>query len=198
MNSPYKLTPKVLNLVSEISHLLGKLDSVAFKAPGPKLRRKNWIRTFKAILAIEGNTFTEEQITAILENKKVIGNKKEISEVQNAIKLYENIESFKMSSTKSFLEAHSHLMKGLIDLSGKYRTKNVGVLKGTLVKHVAPKPIMVPELMTNLFHWIKTENELHPLIISCIVHYKIEFIHHNSAGWNTANIKFTEVLLIDK
>lgn len=177
MNPPYKLTPKILNLVSEISHFLGKLESVAFKAPEPKLRRKNRIRTIKATLAIEGNTFTEEQITAILENKKVVGNKKEIVEVQNTIRLYENIEKFKMSSAKSFLDAHSQLMKGLIDLHGKYRTKNVGVLKGTIVKHVAPKPVMVPELMTNLFHWIKTEKELHLLIMSCIVHYEIEFIH---------------------
>lgn len=177
MNPPYKLTPKILNLVSEISHFLGKLESVAFKAPEPKLRRKNRIRTIKATLAIEGNTFTEEQITAILENKKVVGNKKEIVEVQNTIRLYENIEKFKMSSVKSFLDAHSQLMKGLIDLHGKYRTKNVGVLKGTIVKHVAPKPVMVPELMTNLFHWIKTEKELHLLIMSCIVHYEIEFIH---------------------
>jgi Fic family protein len=177
MNPPHKLTPKILNLVSEISHILGKLDSVAFRAPEPKLRRKNRIRTIKATLAIEGNTFTEEQITAILDNKNVLGNKKEIVEVQNAIKLYENIENFKMNSMKSFLNAHSQLMKGLIESYGKYRTKNVGILKGTVVKHVAPKPVMVHELMINLFQWVKNEKELHRLIMSCIVHYEIEFIH---------------------
>lgn len=177
MNPPYKLTPKILTLVSEISHILGKLDSVAFRIPEPKLRRKNRIRTIKATLAIEGNTFTEEQITAILDNKKVLGSKKEIVEVQNAIRLYENIENFKLNSMKSFLDAHSKLMKGLIESYGKYRTKNVGILKGTIVKHVAPKPVIVHELMTNLFHWIKNEKELHRLIMSCIVHYEIEFIH---------------------
>lgn len=177
MNPPHQLTPKILNLVSEISHILGKLDSVAFRVPEPKLRRKNRIRTIKATLSIEGNTFTEEQITAILDNKKVLGSKKEIIEVQNAIRLYENIENFKMNSMKSFLDAHSQLMKGLIESYGKYRTKNVGILKGTVVKHIAPKPVMVHELMTNLFHWIKSEKELHRLIMSCIVHYEIEFIH---------------------
>lgn len=177
MNPPYTLTAKILNLVSEISHILGKLDSVALSVPEPRLRRKNRIRTIKATLAIEGNTFTEEQITAILENKKVIGNKKEIIEVQNAIEIYENIEKFKMDSAKSFLKAHAELMKGLIESSGKYRTKNVGILKGRAVKHVAPKPIMVPELMTNLFHWIKNEKELHYLIKSSVTHYEIEFIH---------------------
>lgn len=197
MNPPYNLTPKILNLVSEISHILGRLDSVAFKVPEPKLRRKNRIRTIKATLAIEGNTFTEEQITAILENKKVIGSKKEIIEVQNAIKLYGNIESFKMDSVKSFLNAHSQLMKGLIEFHGKYRTKNVGILKGTLVKHVAPKPIMVPELMTKLFHWIKSEKELHHLIKSCIVHYEIEFIHPFEDGNGRIGRFWQTVILAD-
>ncbi len=177
MKPPYEITSKILNLVSEISHLLGRLDSIPMSAPEPRLRRKNRIRTIKATLAIEGNTFTEEQISAILENKKVIGGKKEIIEVKNAIGIYENIEKYKMDSSKSFLAAHADLMAGLLESSGKYRTKNVGVLKGTIVKHVAPKPIMVPELMGNIFSWIKTDKEINYLIKSCIVHYEIEFIH---------------------
>lgn len=177
MKPPYNLTPKMLTLVSEISLILGKLDQIIISAPEPKLRKKNQIRTVKATLAIEGNTFTEDQITAILDNKKVVGSKKEIIEVKNAVQAYELISNFKHSSLRSFLEAHSKMMKDLIDSSGKLRSKNVGVLKGKIVKHVAPKPAMLPELMKNLFHWIKSEKELHPLIKSCIVHYEIEFIH---------------------
>ena len=177
MYPPYEITSKILNLVSEISHLLGRLDSIPITAPEPRLRRKNRIRTIKATLAIEGNTFTEEQVSAILENKKVIGSKKEIIEVKNAIGIYENIEKYKMDSSKSFLAAHLDLMAGLLESSGKYRTKNVGILKGTIVKHVAPKPVMVPELMGNLFSWIKSDKEINYLIKSCIVHYEIEFIH---------------------
>lgn len=177
MKPPYTITPKVLNLVSKISHLLGRFDSLPVSAPEPRLRRKNRIRTIKATLAIEGNTFTEEQISAILENKKVIGSQKEIVEVQNAINIYENIDKFKMDSLKNFLKAHADLMLGLIVSSGKFRTKNVGILKGTVVKHVAPKPAMVPELMGNLFAWIKNEKETNYLIKSCIAHYEIEFIH---------------------
>lgn len=177
MTPPYKITPNILNLISEISRILGKLESLTISIPEPKLRKKNRIRTIRATLAIEGNTFSEEQITAILENKKVLGTKKEITEVKNAIALYDEIDSFKPESIKSFLDAHSRLMKGIIESSGKFRSKNVGVLKGQIVKHVAPKPIMVPELVAKLFDWVKKEKELHLLVKSCIVHYEIEFIH---------------------
>lgn len=177
MTPPYKITPNVLNLISEISRILGKLDSLTISIPEPKLRKKNRIRTIRATLAIEGNTFSEEQITAILENKKVLGNKKDITEVKNAIGLYDEIDSFRPESISSFLNAHSRLMKGLIQGPGKFRSKNVGVLKGQIVKHVAPKPVIVPELVGKLFDWVKKEKELHLLIKSCIVHYEIEFIH---------------------
>ena len=93
MTPAYEITPNVLNLISEISRILGKLDSLTISIPEPKLRKKNRIRTIRATLAIEGNTFSEEQITAILENKKVLGNKKDITEVKNAIGLYDVIDS---------------------------------------------------------------------------------------------------------
>jgi Fic family protein len=177
MTPPYTLTPQILKLISEISHLLGRLESLTLSIPGPKLRRKNRIRTIKATLAIEGNTFTEDQISEILESKKVFGSKKEILEVRNAIALYEDIENFVPHSVKSFLKAHFILMSGLVESCGKFRSKNVGVLKGKIVKHVAPKPVLVPELISNLFTWSKKEKELHELIKSCIVHYEVEFIH---------------------
>lgn len=197
MKPPYEITSKILNLISEISHLLGRLDSIQMSAPEPRLRRKNRIRTIKGTLAIEGNTFTEEQISAILENKKVVGSKKDITEVKNTIGIYENIEKYKMDLSKSFLAAHADLMSGLIDSSGKYRTKNVGVLKGTIVKHVAPKPLMVPELMGNLFSWIKTDKEINYLIKSCIVHYEIEFIHPFEDG-NGRMGRFWQTVILAK
>lgn len=174
---PFKITPKITNLISDISKILGSLESATLSVPNPNLRRKNRIKTIKSTLAIEGNTFTEEQITAVLENKKVFGSKKEILEVQNALELYDLIDSFKSKNSKDLLKAHKTLMKNLVDEAGKYRSKNVGVLAGTKVKHLAPKPSIVPELMGNLFEWIKKEKELHPLILSSIVHYEIEFIH---------------------
>ncbi len=197
MKPPYTINSNILNLISEISKLLGRLNYVSLVAPEPKLRRKNRISTIKATLAIEGNTFTIDQITAILDNKKVIGSKKEIIEVQNAIELYENMDHFKIDSSKSFLKAHDQLMKNLIKNSGKYRAKNVGLLKGTIVKHVAPRPIMVPELMNKLFQWIKEEKDLHYLIKSSIAHYEIEFIHPFEDG-NGRMGRFWQSLMLAK
>jgi len=177
MKPPFQITPKILNLVSSISLILGRIESLTVSMPGPKLRKENRIKTIKSTLAIEGNTFTEEAISTILENKRVSGTKKEILEVKNAIALYEAIDKFKPDSIKSFLLAHSILMNDLIPGSGKFRNKNVGIIKGKTVKHVAPKPILVPELMGKVFEWIKKDKEIHFLIKSCVVHYEIEFIH---------------------
>lgn len=197
MNPPYTLTVKILKLVANISSVLGKINSLAITAPEPKLRKKNHIRTIKSTLAIEGNTFTEEQITAILENKKVIGSKREIFEVKNAIALYQEIDHFSPTSVQSFLKAHDTLMKNLVESSGKFRSKNVGILKGNIVKHVAPKPTMVNKLVNNLLTWIKKEVDLHPLVVSSIVHYEIEFIHPFEDG-NGRMGRFWQTLLLSK
>ncbi|MCM2351230.1 MAG: Fic family protein [Bacteriovoracaceae bacterium] len=197
MNPPYKITPLVLNYISEISIILGRLDHLTIGIPEPKLRKKNQIRTIKSTLAIEGNTFTEDQISAILDNKKVLGSQKEIMEVKNAIKLYENMDSFKIDSVKSLLQAHRMLMDNLVESAGKFRSKNVGVLKGQIVKHVAPQPAMVPELVTSLLKWIKSEKELHLLIKGCVVHYEIEFIHPFEDG-NGRMGRFWQSLIMSK
>lgn len=177
MRPPFTITPKINNLVAEVSRLLGELETRTLNVPNPKLRRKNRIRTIKSTLAIEGHTFTEDQVTAVIENRRVLGTEKELVEVQNAIELYDSMDDFKSSRSKDFLKAHKVLMKGLLASAGKYRSKNVGVLAGTKVKHLAPTPKLVPELMGKVFDWIKKEKELHALILSSIVHYEIEFIH---------------------
>lgn len=177
MSPPFKITSVMTNLVAEISKLLGQLEATTLNIPSPKLRKKNKIKTIKSTLAIEGNTFTEDQITAILEKKRVLGSAKEILEVKNAIELYEIIDTFKSRKEVDFLKAHKTLMQGLVISAGKYRSKNVGILAGAKIKHIAPKPRLVPKLMKNIFTWMKKEKELHPLILSSIIHYEIEFIH---------------------
>ena len=127
-------------------------------------------------MKIEGNTLTEEQITALIENKTVIGPEKDVLEVLNAIKVYEKIKSYNFSSDKSFLKAHLDLMNGLIDSAGKYRTQGVGIVKGTIVEHIAPPFNNVPHLMKDLFEYIKDSDDL-TLIKSCVFHYEMEFIH---------------------
>jgi len=165
--------------------------------PSPKLRKQNKIKTIKSSLAIEGNTFHEEQITAILEGKKILGSKKEITEVKNALKLYENIFTFDLAKQKNFLKAHEILMTDLVESAGKFRTKNVGVLDGTKVKHIAPKPNLVPKQIEELLSWLKKDKETHFLIKSAILHYEIEFIHPFEDG-NGRMGRFWQTLLLSK
>ena len=177
MRPPYAITPKLLRLTAEITELLGRLNGLVITEPKVTLRRRNRIKTIKSSLAIEGNTFTEAQITALLDGKKVLGSKKEITEVQNALKLYANLKSFKPSKINDFLSAHGILMQGLIKTAGHWRGANAGVLAGRKVIHIAPKPLFVPKLMLSLFGWLKNDADTHPLIKSAVAHYEIEFIH---------------------
>lgn len=175
---PFKITPEILSLVSRIERLLGQVETSSAILPEPKLRKENRIRTIKDSLAIEGNTLSVEQVTAIFENKRVLGPRKEILEVQNAIKAYSRSTKWNPSNENDFLKAHRILMHKLLDRSGKYRSGAVGVLKGSKVSHIAPPSSRLPELMGNLFKFIEiNKKKLSPLILSAIAHYEIEFIH---------------------
>lgn len=176
MKPPYDITPKILKLITSISEKLGEINATYLSKQSPQLRQQNRIKTIHSSLQIEGNTLTEEQITALIENKRVIGPEKDVLEVLNAIKLYENLEKYKFYSDKSFLKAHKELMNGLIQSPGKYRTKGVGIVKGNIVEHIAPPAENVPYLMKDLFEYLKDSEEL-TLIKSCVFHYEMEFIH---------------------
>ena len=176
MKPPYDITPKFLKLISSISEKIGEVNANYLTKQSPQLRKQNRIKTIHSSLRIEGNTLTEEQITALIENKRVIGPEKDVLEVLNAIKVYEKLDSYKFSSDKSFLKAHLELMNGLIESAGKYRKQGVGIVKGTIVEHVAPPFENVPHLMKDLFEYLKDSDEL-TLIKSCVFHYEMEFIH---------------------
>lgn len=176
MKPPYDITPKILKLISSISEKIGEVNANYLSKQSPQLRKQNRIKTIHSSLRIEGNTLTEEQITALIENKRVIGPEKDVLEVLNAIKVYEKLDSYKFSSDKSFLKAHLELMNGLIESAGKYRKQGVGIVKGTIVEHVAPPFENVPHLMKDLFEYLKDSDEL-TLIKSCVFHYEMEFIH---------------------
>ena len=176
MKPPYDITPKILKLISSISEKIGEVNANYLTKQSPQLRKQNRIKTIHSSLRIEGNTLTEEQITALIENKRVIGPEKDVLEVLNAIKVYEKLDRYKFSSDKSFLKAHLELMNGLIESAGKYRKQGVGIVKGTIVEHVAPPFENVPHLMKDLFEYLKDSDEL-TLIKSCVFHYEMEFIH---------------------
>lgn len=176
MKPPYDITQKILKLISSISEKIGEVNANYLSKQSPQLRKQNRIRTIHSSLQIEGNTLTEEQITALIENKRVIGPEKDVLEVLNAIKVYEKLEEYKFSSDKSFLKAHLQLMNGLIESAGKYRKQGVGIVKGTKIEHIAPPFENVPYLMKDLFEYLKDSEEL-TLIKSCVFHYEMEFIH---------------------
>jgi Fic family protein len=178
---PYTITPEILSLVAAISEAIGRLTVLADQAKALRLRRINRIRTIHGSLAIEGNTLTEAQITAILEGKRVIAPPREVQEVKNALAAYERYDSWKPESQKDLLEAHRILMSGLIDEAGMYRHGGVGVMAGQLVIHLAPPADRVPYLMTDLFGWLAATGA-HPLITSSVFHYEFEFIHPFADG----------------
>jgi len=176
MGPPYQITPEILKLIVSISEKTGQINAKFLDKPSPKLRKENRIKTIHSSLSIEGNTLTEEQITALIENRRIIGPEKDVNEVLNAIKVYDQLKSFDPKSSKSFLKAHEILMKGLVIDNGKYRNKGVGIMAGDRIAHVAPPAENVSHLMNELFDYIKISKEI-SLIKSCVFHYEMEFIH---------------------
>lgn len=176
MKPPYEITNQILKSLTSISEKIGEVNAAHLHKPSPELRKRNRVKTIKASLEIEGNSLSEAQITAIIENKRVVGPEKDIIEVMNAIEVYDRLPEFNPGKLKSFLKAHKLLMKGLIESPGKLRTKPVGIFKGNQVAHVATPAQNLEYLMSNLFDYI-TESDDPILIKSCVVHYEIEFIH---------------------
>jgi Fic family protein len=176
MKSPYEITAEILKSITSISEKIGEVNAKYLIKTNPTLRKQNQIKTIHSSLSIEGNTLTEEQITAILENKRVVGPEKDILEVLNALDVYKNINKLKPESEKDFLKAHKLLLQKLIKEPGKYRNQSVGIVKGSKVEHIAPPQENVPYLMKDLFEYQKDKKEL-TLIKSCVFHYEMEFIH---------------------
>lgn len=197
MKPPYKISPKILNLITSISEKIGEVNATYLNKQSPTLRKQNKIKTIHSSLQIEGNTLTQDQITALIENKRIIGPQKDVIEVLNAIKVYEHLERFNWITEKSFLEAHRWMMEGLVVDAGKYRTKGVGIVQGTEVAHIAPPATNVPYLMKELFAYLEREDEI-PLIKSCVFHYEMEFIHPFLDGNGRMGRLWQTVILIQK
>lgn len=177
----YTISPVIVSLVADISEKLGRLSVLQTQQNSLRLRRINRIRTIQGSLAIEGNTLTQAQITAVLDGKTVIAPPREIQEVRNAIKAYEKLTQWQSTNEQDLLDAHQTLMQGLIDEVGQYRNADVGVMQGEKIIHMAPSANRIQSLMFNLFHWLQHAAE-HPLIRSCVFHYEFEFIHPFTDG----------------
>lgn len=176
MKPPYEITNKILNLIASISEKIGEVNAAHLNKPPTELRKRNRIITIQSSLEIEGNTLTVEQITDLLENKRILAPKKDILEVKNAINIYNKLEKLKVYDLKSLCKAHEILMNNLIENPGTLRTTSVGIVKGIDIAHIAPPGEMVYSLMTDLFKYLKKDDDL-ILIKSCVFHYEFEFIH---------------------
>lgn len=197
MKSPYEITPLILKYISSIAEKIGEVNAKFLVKANPTLRKQNKIKTIHSSLSIEGNALSEEQITALLENKRVVGPQKDIIEILNAVEVYKNLSSLKSASQKDFLKAHKMLMKDLIENAGKYRKKGVGIVKGSKVEHIAPPYENVPFLMNDLFHYLNDKSEI-SLIKSCVFHYEMEFIHPFMGGNGRMGRLWQTLILIEE
>lgn len=177
---PFVVTPLILNQVIEIGELMGHWAAMAGRA-SPLLRKENRIRTIQASLAIEHNSLTTEQVTALMEGKRILAPAKDIQEVRNAILAYEKMSEWKSEQLSDLLQAHRVLMLGLVDNPGQLRAGNVGVYREKQLIHMTPPASQVLRLMNDLLGWLKT-TELHPLIAGAVFHYEFEFIHPFADG----------------
>lgn len=178
---PFTLTDEMMSLVAEIAEIVGKISATAAQLPQPHLRKENRIKTIQSSLAIENNSLTIEQVTAIIEGKRVLGAPNEIQEVRNAIDVYELLLELNPLEEKDLLRAHQLMMTDLVRENGRYRSGGVGIFNGEQCVHMAPPAMRVPTLMEDLLQWVRT-TKTHPLISSCVFHYEFEFIHPFADG----------------
>ena len=178
---PFTITDEITTLVAEIAEKVGHLTASAGQLPTPQLRRENRIKTIQSSLAIENNSLSLDQVTAIVEGKRVLGAPNEIQEVKNAIDAYELMLELDPYKEKDMLKAHKLMMTDLVRECGRFRTGGVGVFNGEVCIHMAPPAQRVPLLIGELLDWVKT-TKTHPLISSCVFHYEFEFIHPFADG----------------
>ena len=172
----------MIDYVAEIAELVGKLNGTNHLTANPTLRRSNRIRTIHGSLAIEQNTLSLEQVTAVLNGKRVLAPPKDIAEVKNAYEIYERLDELDPYSVDDLLTAHGIMTRGLVEESGMFRTRPVGVVDSEgHVLHFGTLPQYVPDLVMELLEWAKT-SEVHMLIRSCVFHYELELIHPFADG----------------
>lgn len=181
-NPPFEITNTMIDLVAEIAELVGKLTTLNPLSANPTLRRTNRIRTIHGSLAIEQNTLSLEQVTAVLNGKQVLAPPKDIAEVKNAYEIYERLDELDPYSVDDLLTAHGIMTRGLVDESGVFRSKPVGVVdQEGRVLHFGTLPQYVPNLIMELLDWVKN-SDVHMLIRSCVFHYEFELIHPFADG----------------
>ena len=190
---PYDITDEMLELVSEIMENLGKLSGVNELEKLPRLRRESRIKSIHSSLAIENNTLSIEQVTDVINGKRVLAPQKDIEEVHNAFNAYEKLSEINPYSIDDLLKIHGIMMNGLVKEAGRLRSRQVGVYnQDGKVVHLAPPADFVSQQLGQLFDWVKNSNA-NMLIKSSVFHYEFEFTHPFNDGngrtgrlWQTA------------
>ena len=179
---PFEITNTILDKIAEIAELVGHVNASLGLSANPTLRRTNRIRTIYSSLAIEQNTLSLDQVTAVLQGKRVIAPPKDIAEVKNAYEIYEMMESLDPYSVDDLLTAHGIMTRGPVDEAGCFRSRPVGVVdKQGNILHFGTLPDYVPGLVTELLDWVR-DSDFHMLIKSCVFHYELELIHPFADG----------------
>ena len=179
---PFEITNTMIHEIAEIAELVGKLTSTNQLSANPTLRKTNRIRTIHGSLAIEQNTLSLEQVTAVLNGKQVLAPPKDIAEVKNVYEIYERLDELDPYSVDDLLTAHSVMTRGLVEESGVFRSRPVGVVdQEGHVLHFGTLPQYVPDLVMELLDWVKN-SDIHMLILSCVFHYELELIHPFADG----------------
>ncbi|MDR1827208.1 MAG: Fic family protein [Methylobacteriaceae bacterium] len=178
---PFSISEKTANLVGRIAEQIGMVHGSGAYGRNLHLRKINRLRSIRSSTAIEGNTLSLQQVTDVIEGRRVVGNPREIREVKNAYEAYERILSLDPFSVKDFLAAHKLMTAGLVEETGVFRSGDVGIFSGDRIVHLGARPGFVPKLVADLFEWAK-HSETHPLIKSSVMHFEIEFIHPFADG----------------
>lgn len=178
---PFSRTAKIDALCMEIAELVGMIAPSARLATSPTLHRELRIKTIHSSLLIEGNGLDEHAVTAILDGKRVLGDARDILEVENAKRAYDMIPLLDPFSLEDLLKAHGTMMEGLVAEAGRFRSGNVGVFDGDVLIHAGTPAAYVPEVMADIFGWLK-RTDMHPLLASCVFHFEFEFAHPFADG----------------
>ena len=180
---PFTITNSIIEKVSSISEKIGRISIRNPLDSRPHLRRSNRIKSIHASLKIEANSLSVSDVRDVIDGSTVYGDRSEIAEVKNAYSAYELISDVNPYSIKDLKRLHKIMTSDTIAESGRFRKGEEGVFCGDKCIFVTPPPNLVPELMSNLFEWMKASKDtVHPLILSAVFHYEFVFIHPFSDG----------------
>lgn len=192
---PFTITNKILSYISSISEKIGRITAISNLETKPHLRRNNRIKSIHSSLKIEANSLTLGQVRDVINGKSVLGEQKEIQEVKNAYIAYEHLEEIDPYNIQHLKQFHGIMTRYLVEESGEFRSGEEGVFNGSQCIFMAPPARFVPQLMDELFSWMKeSKDDVHPLILSSVLHYEFVFIHPFSDGRRMARLWHTAIL----